>query len=65
MKNIDKVGYFLGIVFLFAIIFGEIRCIYKMCKCNWDPIVKAEVIYTLGTFTGLGTVIGYFNIIDK
>ena len=56
---------FLGIVFLLAIIFGEIRCIYKMCKCNWDPIGKAEVIYTVGTFTGLGTVIGYFNIIDK
>ena len=62
MKNL---GTFLGIALTLALVFGEIRCIYKMFKCNWEPIGKAEVIYTVGTFTGLGCVIGYFNISDK
>jgi hypothetical protein len=48
-----------------AAIFGEIRCIYKMCTCNWEPIGKAEIVYTIGTFTGLGAVIGYIPIEDK
>lgn len=46
-------------------IVGEIRCIYKMCTCNWEPVGKAEIIYTAGTFTGLGSVIGWINIEDK
>ncbi len=33
--------------------------------CNWEPIGKAEVIYTFGTLTGAGMIIGYFNIKDK
>jgi hypothetical protein len=48
-----------------AALFGEIRCIYKMCTCNWEPIGKAEIVYTIGTFTGLGAVIGYIPIEDK
>lgn len=59
-----KFFIFTALLTILAII-GEIRCIYKMFKCNWEPIGKAEVIYTVGTFTGLGTVIGYFNIQDK
>lgn len=51
--------------FVVAPIIGEIRCIYKMCICNWDPIGKAEIFYTVGTFTGAGAIIGYFNIEDK
>ena len=46
-------------------IFGEVRCIYKMCTCNWEPVGKAEAAYTIGTFTGAGIVIGYFDIEDK
>ena len=61
MKNLGIVG---GIVVI-ALLFGEVRCIYKMVTCNWEPVGKAEVIYTLGTFTGLGCVIGYFDIKDK
>jgi len=36
-----------------------------MVTCNWEPIGKAEVIYTVGTFTGLGAIIGYINFEDK
>jgi hypothetical protein len=67
MKN--KAGVvlitFLPILIWVLAIFGEIRCIYKMCTCNWEPIGKAEIIYTVGTFTGVGVVIGYLNIEDK
>ena len=55
----------LSIVLVLAMFFGECRCIYKMVNCNWNPIGKAEVIYTISTFTGFGAVVGYFNIEDK
>lgn len=61
MKN---AVFIIVIIFVFGII-GYIRCIYKMFTCNWEPIGKAEVVYTVGTFTGLGVVIGYMNIEDK
>jgi len=66
MKNKGEVfGLLLSISLIIAVIFGEIRCIYKMVSCNWEPVGKAEVIYTIGTFTGLGVVIGYVNIEDE
>jgi hypothetical protein len=58
----------LGIIYLIivaVIVIGEIRCIYKALKCNWEPIGKAEVIYTGAALTGLGAVIGWFDIEDK
>jgi hypothetical protein len=48
-----------------AAIFGEIRCIYKAATCNWEPIGKAEVIYTISALTGFGAITGYININDK
>lgn len=63
-----KTGIFvtlLYVAFYGAIIFGEVRCIYKAIKCNWEPIGKAEVIYTAAAFTGLGCIVGYFDIEDK
>ena len=50
------------VLFLIA---GEIQCIYKACKCNWNPIGKAEVIYTAAAVTSLGAIVGWFNIEDK
>jgi hypothetical protein len=46
-------------------IVGEVKCIIKMLNCNWEPIGKAEAIYTISTFTGLGAVVGYIDIQDK
>ena len=48
-----------------AALVGEILCIVKAVKCNWEPIGKAEVIYTVGALTGFGCVIGYMDIQDK
>jgi len=47
------------------LLFGYFRCVYKMITCNWEPVGKAEIIYTIGTFTGAGAVIGYIPIEDK
>lgn len=44
---------------------GEVKCIIKMCQCNWEPIGKAEIIYTAGACTGLGAIVGYLDIQDK
>lgn len=63
-----KTGLIVSLIYVgifLALVFGEIRCIYKMCTCNWEPIGKAEIIYTVGTFTGAGMIIGYIEIKDK
>ncbi len=51
-------------IVLFLII-GEIMCIVKVFKCNWEPVGKAEVIYTASAFTGLGGLVGWLKIEDK
>lgn len=48
-----------------AAIIGEIMCIYKAINCNWEPIGKAEIIYTASACTGLGCVVGWIEIEDK
>ncbi len=53
------------LVFVILALVGEVKCIIKMCSCNWEPIGKAEILYTAGTFTGLGAVIGWMDIQDK
>jgi len=55
----------LPILFYVLAGFGYIRCAYKMFTCNWEPIGKAEVIYTVSAFTPLGCVVGLFDIKDK
>lgn len=53
------------VLFFLAAIFGEIRCIYKAVTCNWEPVGKAEVIYTAAACTGFGVIVGYIDIEDK
>lgn len=60
-----KSNVLIMLIFWILIIIGEIRCIYKMCTCNWEPIGKAEIIYTVSTFTGLGIFVGWIDIEDK
>jgi len=52
-------------IFVILGLIGEVRCIVKAVQCNWDPIGKAEVIYTGASLTGCGAVVGWFNIEDK
>jgi len=66
-KHFRFIGIRLGIQVLMIILFfiGWCKCVYKMTQCDWEPIGKAEIIYTAGTFTGLGGIIGWFDIEDK
>jgi len=44
---------------------GEVKCIVKAFSCNWEPVGKAEAVYTISSLIGLGSIVGYFNIEDK
>jgi hypothetical protein len=44
---------------------GEIKCIIKAFNCNWEPVGKAEIIYTGSAVTGLGCITGWIDIEDK
>jgi hypothetical protein len=44
---------------------GEIKCIIKAVKCNWEPVGKAEIIYTGSAVIGLGCITGWIDIEDK
>ena len=48
-----------------AAVVGEVLCIYKAIRCNWEPVGKAEILYTGSALTGLGCITGYFDIEDK
>jgi len=63
-----KEGIGLGIVTIALVllpIIGEVLCIYKAVKCNWEPVGKAEMVYTVSAITGLGCIVGYIDIQDK
>lgn len=51
--------------FIIGALVGEVKCIIKMIYCNWEPIGKAEVLYTVSAFTGLGCIVGYVDIKDN
>jgi hypothetical protein len=62
-----RVAALMGVIYIAVILFAFIgwgRCVYKAVKCDWDPIGKAEVIYTVGVFTGAGAIIGWIDIED-
>jgi hypothetical protein len=59
-----KISILFILLWLVAIV-GEIRCIYKAFTCNWEPVGKAEIIYTASACVGLGAFVGYIDIEDK
>jgi len=48
-----------------ALLVGEVKCLIKAIQCNWEPVGKAEIIYTGASITGLGAIVGYIDIQDK
>ena len=46
-------------------IVGEVKCIVKAINCNWEPIGKAEIVYTGSAVIGLGAIVGYMDFKDK
>ena len=55
----------LSVLLVILILVGEVKCIIKAINCNWEPIGKAEIIYTSSALTGLGCIVGYIDIKDK
>ena len=53
------------LVLVVLVVVGEVKCIIKAFQCNWEPIGKAEIIYTGSSLTGLGAVVGWIDIEDK
>ena len=53
------------LVLVVLVVVGEVKCIIKAFQCNWEPIGKAEIIYTGSALTGLGVVVGWIDIEDK
>jgi hypothetical protein len=56
-----KIASFITIFLIILALIGEIKCIYKAITCNWEPVGKAEVIYTASALTGFGFVVGYIK----
>jgi hypothetical protein len=57
------IGIYLVIIVLLFI--GEVKCIIKAIDCNWEPVGKAEVVYTGAAITGLGCIVGWIDIEDN
>lgn len=58
------VGGIITLLIYGAIIFGYGRCVYKLVTCDFSNKTswKPEVIYGIGTFSGLGCIIGYMDL---
>jgi len=60
MKAIIAVYVVLGIMGLV----GEVLCFWKFVECDFEKPYKAEIIYGVSAFTGVGSVVGWFSIDD-
>lgn len=63
-----KTGITLIVIYaaiIIAALVGEVKCIIKAIDCNWEPVGKAEIVYTGASLTGLGCIVGYMDIQDK
>jgi len=65
MKNKGLIAVGIQLALVAFLLIGEVKCIVKAVKCNWEPIGKAEVIYTAAACTGLGSIVGWIEIEDK
>ena len=46
------------------VLVGEVKCVVKAVRCDWNPVGKAEVLYTGAALTGLGAIVGWIDIED-
>lgn len=64
-KNNGCFGSYLTLFAVLLMTLGEIQCIVKAIKSDWEPVGKREIIYTFGVLTGTGSIIGWFDIEDS
>jgi len=60
-----KLVLIIQLAIIVLMLIGEVKCIVKAVNCNWEPVGKAEVIYTASAVTGVGAIVGWFNIKDN
>jgi hypothetical protein len=65
LTMLSKSLFILPFFLVLAMVVGEVKCIIKVFQCNWEPIGKAEILYTVSAVTGLGAIVGYIDIEDK
>lgn len=53
-----------GLLLIILSAAGEILCVIKATRCDWEAPYKAEAVYTISALTGLGSIVGWFNISD-
>ncbi len=57
----ETIKALLKIVIVSLLIMGYISCIVNFISCDFREPFKAETFYGIGIFTGLGTILGWFN----
>lgn len=65
LEKMRYIGIVINILLVILVLTGEVKCIVKAIKCNWEPIGKAEIIYTASAISGLGSIVGFINIEDN
>lgn len=64
-ENTGWLKLIFSILLIFFLLAGEVQCIIKTFKSNWKPIGTREIVYTVGSLTGLGGIIGWIEIEDN
>lgn len=64
-KNNGCFGSYLALFVVLLMVLGEIQCIVKAIKSDWETVGKREIIYTASFLTGIGSIVGWFNIEDS
>lgn len=54
-----------GLLITVAAVVGQISAIVKCINSDWKPSYKREIVYGISALTGLGSIVGYFNIPDE
>lgn len=59
-----KAGLFALLIVVAAIV-GQVFCVVKFINSDFKPSYKREIVYGVSFLTGIGSVVGYFNIPDE
>lgn len=65
MKYGKLFGDLLVVALALFLIIGELLCVVRAVRCDWNPIGKAEVIYTGAALCGAGGIVGWIDIDDE
>lgn len=49
------------VIFMLAFLSGQVLCVIKFFKCDFEPSYKAEIIYGVSLITDIGTITGWMD----